>query len=54
MVLLCAFARESRVINLATAYTARADSANYKSIVVVNEYPPSFGGGEGKAETERR
>ena len=32
----------------------RADSANYMSIGVVNELPPCFGGGEGKAATERR
>ena len=50
------FARETRVQNLAMAHTGtgRLWACSYMPIGVVNEYPPSFGAGEGKAATERR
>ena len=54
LALLRTFVRVARVLILVAAHTVTADSANNMSIGVVNEYPLSFGGGEGNAATERR
>ena len=50
LALLRTFARDARVLDLATAHTG----TGRLRIGVVNELPPSFGGVECKAATERR